>query len=178
MGVAAIVTVAIVAGTARLVPAPGPSASNVVVGRHPLEGKAAPDFTLAQVGPGAPLTLSELRGRPVVVNFWAPSCVPCRAEFPVLRAALEAHAGEGLVLLGVWFRGGGFLDSAEDVTRFMADQSAGWPALADPDGAVRDGWAVVVPPTTFFVDRDGVVRAVQLGEMSADLLERQLAKIL
>lgn len=178
MGAVAVVTMAIVIGTAQLVPAPGPRASDVVVGPHPLEGKAAPDFTLERVGGGAPVTLSAMRGQPVVVNFWAPSCLPCRAEFPVLRSALAAHAGSGLEILGVWFRGGSFLDSPDDVTRFMVEQSAEWPALADPGGTVQDAWFVVVPPTTFFVDRAGVVRAVQLGEMSADLLERQLAKIL
>lgn len=123
------------------------------------------------------MTLSDLRGRPVVINFWAPSCVPCRTEFPVLRSALAAHAGSGLALLGVWFHGGRFLDSPADVTSFMAEQRADWPTLADPDGAVQDAYDVVVPPTTFFIDRSGVVRAVQLGEMNAALLERQLAKI-
>ena len=171
-------TIAIVLGSAQLLPPPGPSGSDVVVGPHPLDGESAPDFTLQQVGPGDPVTLSALRGRPVVVNFWAPSCLPCRAEFPVLRAALAAHAASGLVLLGVWFHGGNFLDSRDDVTSFMAEQSADWPALADPGGLVQDAWDVVVPPTTFFVDRAGVVRAVQLGEMNADLLERQLSKIL
>jgi hypothetical protein len=78
----------------------------------------------------------------------------------------------------VWFHGGNFLDTADDVTSFMAEQSADWPALADPGSLVQDAWDVVVPPTTFFVDRTGVVRAVQLGEMNADLFERQLAKIL
>jgi cytochrome c biogenesis protein CcmG/thiol:disulfide interchange protein DsbE len=173
-----VATIAIVVGSAQLLPPPGPSGTEIVVGPHPLDGKAAPDFTLQQVGPGDAVTLSALRGRPVVVNFWAPSCLPCRAEFPVLRSALAAHAGSGLVLLGVWFHGGNFLDSADDVTSFMAEQSADWPALADPGSLVQDAWDVVVPPTTFFVDRTGVVRAVQLGEMNADLFERQLAKIL
>ncbi len=173
-----MVTVAIVLGSARLIPGSGPGATSVVVGPHPLEGKPAPDFTLAEVGgSGGTITLSALRGQPVVVNFWAPSCVPCRAEFPALKAALAAHAGSGLTILGVWFHGGKFLDSPDDVTAFMTEQGADWPALADPRGTVQDAWDVVVPPTTFFVDRSGIVRAVQLGEMTADVLERQLAKI-
>jgi cytochrome c biogenesis protein CcmG, thiol:disulfide interchange protein DsbE len=166
-----------VIGTAQLVPG-GPGASSVVVGAHPLEGKLAPDFTLAEVGPPGNVTLSALRGTAVVINFWAPSCVPCRAEFPVLKAALAAHSGSGLVVLGVWFHGGKFLDSPDDVTAFMAQEGADWPTLADPGGTVQGAYDVVVPPTTFFVDRSGVVRAVQLGEMTADLLARQLAKIL
>jgi peroxiredoxin len=174
LAIAVIITIAIRVGTDRLVPAPPPSA---VVGAHPLEGKVAPDFTLADVGGGASVTLSQLRGKPVVINFWAPSCVPCRHEFPELKAALAAHAGSGLTILGVWFRGGEFLDSPDDVTSFMTEQGATWPALADPGGAIQAAYDVVVPPTTFFVDRTGVVRAVQLGEMNTDLLERQLARI-
>lgn len=172
-----VATAAIVLGSARLIPGSGPGETSVVVGPHPLEGKPAPDFTLAEVGGGDTITLSALRGQPVVVNFWAPSCVPCRAEFPVLKSALAAHADSGLTILGIWFRGGKFLDSPDDVTSFMAQQGADWPALADPGGVVQDAYAVVVPPTTFFIDRSGVVRAVQLGEMTAELLERQLAKI-
>lgn len=171
-------------GSARLIPGGGPGVSPVVVGPHPIEGRPAPDFTLARVGDSGSavgesgtVTLSALRGRPVVINFWAPSCVPCRTEFPVLKSALAAHSGSGLVILGVWFRGGKFLDNPDDVTAFMAEEGADWPALADPGGVVQDAYDVVVPPTTFFVDRGGVVRAVQLGEMSGDLLERQLAKI-
>lgn len=178
-------TAAIVLGTARLIPGGGPAGTSVVVGPHPLEGKPAPDFTLARigdsgsaVGPGGTVTLSALRGRPVVINFWAPSCIPCRTEFPVLRSALAAHAESGLIMLGVWFHGGRFLDSPADVIDFMAQQGADWPALVDPGGVVQEAYDVVVPPTTFFVDRSGVVRAVQLGEMTAELLDRQLAKIL
>ena len=171
-------TAAIVLGSARLIPGSGPGETSVVVGPHPLEGQPAPDFTLPEVDDsGATTTLSALRGRPVVINFWAPSCVPCRAEFPVLKAALAAHAGSGLTILGIWFHGGRFLDSPDDVTSFMTEQGADWAALADPGGAVQDAYAVVVPPTTFFINRSGVVRAVQLGEMTAELLERQLAKI-
>jgi len=183
-----VATAAIVLGSARLIPGLEPGETSVVVGPHPLEGKPAPDFTLAVVGgeggsasgsPGSSdsVTLSGFRGKPVVINFWAPSCVPCRTEFPVLKSALAAHAGSGLTILGIWFHGGRFLDSPADVTEFMAEQGADWPALADPDGQVQHAYAVVVPPTTFFVDRSGVVRAVQLGEITADLLERQLAKI-
>lgn len=173
-----VATFVIVIGSAQLIPASSPGPSTVVVGPHPLEGKAAPDFTLAQVGSGSPVTLSALRGKPVVINFWAPSCVPCRDEFPILKAALAARAESDLTILGVWFRGGKFLDSPDDVTSFMAAQGATWPALADPGAKVQGAYDVVVPPTTFFVDRSGMVRAVQLGEMTADLLDRQLAKIL
>lgn len=170
-------TVVIVLGTMQLIPPGGPGSSSVVVGPHPLAGKPAPDFTLARVGGTGTVSLSGLRGQPVVINFWAPSCLPCRDEFPILRSALAAHAGSGLVILGVWFHGGKFLDSPDDVTSFMAQQGADWPTLADPDRQVRHAYDVVVPPTTFFIDRSGVVRAVQLGEMTAALLERQLAKI-
>jgi peroxiredoxin len=167
-----VVTVAIVVGSTQLVP------HGTVVGAHPLEGKPAPELDLERVGGAGTISLAQLRGHPAVINFWAPSCVPCRREFPELKAALAAHQAQGLVIVGVWFRGGSFLDSPEDVTRFIAEQGADWSTYADPGARVQTAYDVVVPPTTFFVDRDGVVRAVQLGEMNADILEGQLRLIL
>ena len=172
MALAAVVTVAVVVGSAQLIP------HGTVVGPHPLEGKPAPELDLQQVGRAGTITLAQLRGHPAVINFWAPSCVPCRREFPELKAALAAHATQGLIIVGVWFRGGSFLDGPDDVTRFMDEQGADWSTYADPGAKVQTAYDVVVPPTTFFVDRDGVVQAVQLGEMNADILERQLRLIL
>jgi len=149
-----------------------------VIGAHPLEGKAAPDFALAALDGSGTVSLAALRGRPVVINFWAPSCVPCREEFPLLKSALAAHAGSGLAVLGVIFHGGSFLDSPDDAARFMAEQGATWAALLDPDQAAQRAYGVQAPPLTFFVGRDGVVRAVQFGPPTAELLERHLAKIL
>jgi cytochrome c biogenesis protein CcmG/thiol:disulfide interchange protein DsbE len=166
------VTLAVVIGSTQLVP------RSTVVGAHPLEGKPAPELDLERVGGAGTISLAQLRGHPAVINFWAPSCVPCRREFPELKAALAAHRAGGLIIAGVWFRGGTFLDSPDDVTSFVAEQGADWPTYADPGGRVQSAYDVVAPPTTFFVDRDGIVRAVQLGEMNADILERQLALIL
>jgi cytochrome c biogenesis protein CcmG/thiol:disulfide interchange protein DsbE len=172
VGVAALLTIAVVVGGMQLVP------RATTVGAHPLEGKPAPELDLERVGAEGVVSLAQLRGHPVVINFWAPSCVPCRREFPALKSALAAHRAQGLLIVGVWFRGGSFLDSPDDVTKFIADQGADWATFADPGARVQAAYDVVVPPTTFFVDRDGVVRVVQLGEMTGDLLERHLARIL
>jgi cytochrome c biogenesis protein CcmG/thiol:disulfide interchange protein DsbE len=167
-----VVAVAVVVGTAQLVP------HSAEVGPHPLEGKPAPELDLQRVGGPGAVSLAQLRGHPTVINFWAPSCVPCRQEFPELKAALAAHRAQGLIVVGVWFHGGSFLDSPDDVTKFIAEQGADWSTYADPGAKIQQAYDVVVPPTTFFVDRDGVVRAVQLGEMNAEILEHQLGLIL
>src|SRR4029453_10428497 len=90
---------------------------------------------------GAPFRLEELRGHPVVVNFWGPSCIPCRTEFPLLKAKLEEHAADGLVVIGV------LTDDPPDLARqFVADQGATWPTVDDPDHAIKSTYRVVARP--------------------------------
>lgn len=116
--------------------------------------------------------MSGLRGRPVIVNFWGPSCVPCRDEFPLLKEKLAEHAGDGLVILGVLMD-----DPPEPARDFVAAFEADWPTVIDPDSAIRDAYRVVARPTTFFVDAGGVLRAIQLGEIRAADFDRHYALI-
>ena len=147
---------------------PGPQ----VIGGHPLVGWAAPDFALRDLD-GHDVRLADFRGRPLLVNFWASWCLPCRAEFPLLQRALREHAGERLAIVGVVFK-----DSDADAARFMDAQGASWPALGDPGGATAAAYSVFAPPTTFYVDADGIVRAVSFGPPPAGSLEGILARIL
>jgi cytochrome c biogenesis protein CcmG/thiol:disulfide interchange protein DsbE len=121
---------------------------------------------------GAPFDLAAYRGRPVVLNFWASWCVPCRAEFPLLIAKQEEHAADGLAVVGVLFR-----DAIEPAREFVADQGATWPTAADATGAHERSYRVVAPPQTYFIDRDGIVRSIQVGELTEADFERQYAKI-
>ena len=143
-----------------------------VIGGHPLQGKPAPDFELTDLD-GRKVHLAGLRGRPVIVYFWASWCIPCRTEFPLLKGALEAHADDGLAVIGVVFE-----DSAENARGFMADYEAPWPAVMDPDHRVADAYRVHVPPLTFYVDATGIVRTVSFGPPPSGSLEGLLAKIL
>jgi cytochrome c biogenesis protein CcmG, thiol:disulfide interchange protein DsbE len=121
---------------------------------------------------GTPFRLEQLRGRPVVVNFWGPSCVPCRTEFPLLKAKLEEHAADGLVVVGV------LTDDPVDLARqFAAQQGATWATVEDPGQAIKAAYRVVARPQSYFIDRDGVLRSIQIGEVGDADFERQYALI-
>lgn len=153
-------------------PAASPGSSVVIVGGSPLLGKAAPDFTLPDLE-GKPVSLSDYRGRPVLVNFWASWCGPCKVEFPIFQDARERHAGEGLEILGIVHD-----DSSDAAAAFVEEEGSEWPALMDADGAVWTAYAGLGLPTTFFIDREGVIRAVSFGPPLSGTLDDQLAKIL
>lgn len=144
----------------------------------PRPGFRAPEFTLTTLE-GQPMTLSELRGQPVLINFWATWCPPCRAEMPHLQVAYEAHRDQGLVLLAV-----DQMESAQVVAAFReqyAIRSANaltFPILLDSDGSVSVQYRVRAIPTSFFVDRDGIIRDTFLGPMNRALIEGKLASIL
>jgi cytochrome c biogenesis protein CcmG/thiol:disulfide interchange protein DsbE len=135
-------------------------------------GAPAPDFSLADLD-GNPIHLSELRGRPVVVNFWASWCGPCVEEFPLLREAAARHADEGLVVIGIVYQ-----DRSEAARDFMARNGATWQAAMDPGGRVAAAYGILGPPETFFIGRDGTIEGRQFGQLSASSLEEQLAAIM
>jgi cytochrome c biogenesis protein CcmG, thiol:disulfide interchange protein DsbE len=135
-------------------------------------GDPAPAFVLADLD-GRPVQLADLRGRPVIVNFWASWCGPCVDEFPLLASAAAAHRSDGLAIVGVVFR-----DRSEAAREFMARMGAAWPAAMDPGEAVATRYGIVLPPDTFFIDRNGVVVGRQIGQLSAADLQRGLAQIL
>jgi cytochrome c biogenesis protein CcmG, thiol:disulfide interchange protein DsbE len=122
---------------------------------------------------GAPIDLATYRGRPVIVNFWGPSCVPCREEFPQFLEKLEQHAGDDLAIVGVLTD-----DPVEPARQFAAKYRATWPTVVDPDQAIKRAYRVVARPHTWFVDRDGIIRSMQIGGPMSDAdFERQYARI-
>lgn len=135
-------------------------------------GDPAPAFVLADLD-GNPVSLAELRGRPVIVNFWASWCGPCVEEFPLLAAAAAAHERDGLAVVGIVFR-----DRSEAARDFLARMGATWPAAMDPGEAVATRFGIIWPPDSFFIDRQGTVVSRQIGQLSAADLERGLARIL
>jgi cytochrome c biogenesis protein CcmG, thiol:disulfide interchange protein DsbE len=153
--------------------APDPSGSVIVVERHPLVGQPAPEFTL-QGFDGRALSLADYRGRPLLINFWASYCGPCRIEFPLFKQARDRYAAQGLEILGVVFH-----DDREDAARaFHREQAATWPAMYDPANAVGQSYRVLALPTTFYVDRSGVVRRVSFGPPPSGTLDQHLAEII
>jgi cytochrome c biogenesis protein CcmG/thiol:disulfide interchange protein DsbE len=121
---------------------------------------------------GEAFDLAALRGRPVVVNFWGPSCVPCREEFPLLMAKGDEHAADGLAIVGVLTD-----DPPEPARDFVAAYGATWPTVEDPDRAIKSTWRVAARPQTYFVDPEGVIRAIQVGEVRDADFERLYARI-
>jgi cytochrome c biogenesis protein CcmG/thiol:disulfide interchange protein DsbE len=135
-------------------------------------GDPAPAFTLTDLN-GRPISLQALRGRPVIVNFWASWCGPCVEEMPLLERASAEHASDGLAVVGIVFQ-----DRAEAARAFAARIGASWPAAIDPGNAVAKAYGVDAPPASFFISRSGIVAGRQIGQLSAADLERQLASIL
>jgi cytochrome c biogenesis protein CcmG/thiol:disulfide interchange protein DsbE len=121
---------------------------------------------------GESFDLAALQGRPVIVNFWGPSCVPCRDEFPLLIDKAAEHADDGLAIVGVLTD-----DPPEPARAFVAEYGATWPTVDDPDKAIKTAWRVAARPQTYFVDAAGVIRSIQVGELRDADFERQYAKI-
>ena len=131
------------------------------------KGEPAPEIAGVTLD-GEPFSLADLRGRPVVVNFWGPTCVPCRTEFPLLKSKVEEHAADGLVVVGVLMA-----DPPDPARDFIAEQRATWDTVDDPDGAIKSAYRVVARPQSYFIDRDGILRSIQIGEVRDADFERQ-----
>ncbi|MBM4422479.1 MAG: redoxin domain-containing protein [Chloroflexi bacterium] len=138
----------------------------------PYTGSPAPDFTLENIS-GQKITLSKLKGKPVLINFWATWCGPCRIEMPAIEAARQKYKSEGLTVLAV-----GADEPLKDVTAFVNELGLTFEVLMDPGLTVNDMYRIQAYPTSFFIGRDGVIASLQIGLMSESQLEENLAKIL
>jgi len=141
----------------------------------PRVGRAAPDFVLEKPG-GGTLRLSDLQGHPVLLNFWASWCAPCRAETPDLVAAYQQYQAQGLIIVGVNLQ-----EADKKVLKFTQDFGVTYPVVIDRDGDVKGVWPggpFRGLPASYFIDSTGVVRDSYPGQLTKDLLAEKLAKIL
>ena len=125
----------------------------------PREGFLAPDFTLDTLD-GTKATLSELRGRIVLINLWATWCPPCRAEMPALENAYKQYKDSGVVVLGLNVTN---QDSEKDIPPFVDEFGLTFPILLDRDGSVSALYQLKGLPTTYFVNREGIIWTVVVG---------------
>jgi len=144
-------------------------------------GEPVPDFGL-QTLDGEPVRLSSLAGRVVVLNFWATWCPPCRREMPLLDQKQRKYADRGVVIVGV-----GLSEPVEIVRSFIDSIGVDYPIwvdgpMADPNSELtRDLFARfggVGLPTTYFIGRDGVLRAIQVGELNRAILQNRIEELL
>ena len=118
------------------------------------------------------MTLSDLAGQPVVLNFWASWCGPCRAEMPELQRLHDRLGEAGVTVLGV-NQG----ESPETAAAFLQTLGLSFPAALDQRTGVSQQYLVNSLPTTFFIDRAGVIRATFIGPMSDDVIAQNLRSI-
>ena len=135
----------------------------------PLIGRPAPAFSLTPVDPGPPVSLASLKGRPVVLNFWATWCVPCVEEHQALAAAAQ-RLGDGAQFLGVVYE-----DEAPLVRRFLEQHGKAYPSLLDDDGKAAIAYGVYGVPETYFIDAQGTIVAKFVGPLDPPTLDANLA---
>jgi peroxiredoxin len=136
------------------------------------QGQPAPSFTSPALS-GGEIGLTDYAGDVIVVNFWATWCPPCKAEMPGINAFYEQHQAEGLVVLAVNAK-----ESESLVRPFIEANGFTFPVLLDPAGSVVNQYQVRSFPTTIVIDRDGVVRHIQVGMISEEELEGIVAPLL
>lgn len=123
------------------------------------EGAYAPNFELERLE-GGDARLADFRGQPVVLNFWASWCLPCRQEIPQLIAAYEKYKADGLVVIGLDLQEGKSL-----IQPFVDDFGITYPILIDRDSDVGDKYRIVGLPMTFFINPDGVIQSIFRGPL-------------
>jgi cytochrome c biogenesis protein CcmG, thiol:disulfide interchange protein DsbE len=134
----------------------------------PQAGFLAPDFTLNTLD-GQTITLSQLRGKPVIINFWASWCPPCREEMPALEQVYLDYKDKGLIILAV---NSTIQDTRENASGFAGQNKLTFPIPLDEEGRVTLSYQVQSLPTTFFVNMDGTINEIVIGGPMAEALLR------
>ena len=189
LGVVVVAAIVLTIATAPLGPTgpglPNPAASAYLLG-SPIPGlrvgDAAPElsgtlddgsaFQLTDLD-GTPIRLADLRGRAVWINFWASWCPPCQSETPILREIDERYRDRGLTLIGVQVQ-----QTVEDGRQYVERYGLGYEIGADVSAAVFRTYRVFALPTQFFIDPDGVIRAVVNGPLDSETASTVVESIL
>ncbi len=152
-----------------------PDQSQAQAGSVPKEGFTAPDFTLSLLD-GGEITLSELRGKVVLVNFWTSWCLPCRQEMPAIESVYRSYKDIGLVVIGLNLTA---QDSKQEAAAFAQEVGVTFPIALDLNNSVGNLYRVTALPTSFFIDRKGVIRSVIVGgPMSEAVIQSKVEELL
>jgi cytochrome c biogenesis protein CcmG/thiol:disulfide interchange protein DsbE len=138
----------------------------------PLIGAQAPNPTLDVVESDAVLNLDDLRGEIVVVNFWAPWCVPCRAEHPDLLRIVDDYEAFGVTVVGITYQ-----STEPAVTAYLDELGRGYPVVMDDRSRAAIEFGVRGVPETYFIDRDGVVVAKVAGPVDYAIMSATIDQI-
>ncbi len=154
-------------GSQLLVPAQNQSNTT----SSPLLGHRARDFTLAALSarPAPAIHLASFKGKPVMLNFWASWCDPCKHEASLLEATWQHVRGQGVVFIGIDFE-----DRQSDGLSFLQTYGITYPNAIDASGSVAINYGVTGVPETVFIDRRGVIVGKVIGELTEQTLESNL----
>ncbi|MBL0385747.1 TlpA family protein disulfide reductase [Tumebacillus sp. ITR2] len=136
-------------------------------------GSPAPDFTLA-TSSGQSFTLSSLKGKKVVLNFWASWCVPCKTEMPDLQAMSRKYEGQ-VELIGVNLTSD---DDRDHAIQFMLENKLTFPSVLDVDGTAKKSYGIIGLPVTFTIDSTGKVVERRDGQLTHDKMEAMFQQLL
>ena len=139
----------------------------------PKVGAHAPDFSLRTID-GTTVTLSSLRGHPVIINFWASWCVACRLEAPELEAVYRQFQSKGLIILGI---NDAHADKRADAQAYIDTYKMTFDILLDEAGQVDAKYRIPGLPTSLFVDKSGVIRQLIMGQMAQKDIRESLELI-
>ncbi|MGH2454215.1 MAG: TlpA disulfide reductase family protein [bacterium] len=161
-------------GFGQAQPLPSPRGGR---GPAPRQGAPAPAFS-ARSFAGGTLALADLQGKGVVMNFFASWCVPCRAEARDLEATYQKYRAQGIVFLGVDIE----QDTWNDARTFLKEFGISYPAIRDENGQIAQKYQMYGLPTTYFIDKDGIIRSKYvgpfLGPEGLKELERRIRMVL
>lgn len=132
-------------------------------------GQFAPDFETEYLD-GSKFKFSEFSGKPVILNFWATWCVPCRTEMPLLQ---KVHNEGKIIVVGVNLQ-----EDKKTVEKFVEELNITFPIVLDKDGSIEAIYNVLLKPTTYFIDENGVILDKKFGELSDKDLNERSKKLL
>lgn len=142
-------------------------------GEAPSRGSLAPNFEWLDPNTGKPVRLSSLRGKPVFINFWGTWCPPCRAEMPEMQRLYNQYKGQ-MEFVGISM---GPRDNSALVANFVNTAGYNWLFVQDDTYAVATRYQVQAVPSSYFIDANGVIKAVHIGGMNGSMMEAYLQQV-